>query len=1106
MTRQGVLQMPLICDPTVTALNRLPMRGTGVFTDQADQARAKLSDRTATDDWSVDLDGTWDFLLVARPQDVSVEMVAETTDRKSVAGGGSPLDWSKIAVPGAWTLQGPDVSGDGHRSFEPPHYTNVVMPFREDPPGFPDANPTGVYRRKISVPRGWKGRRTILRVGAAESVSQVFVNGEFVGGGTDSRLPSEFDLTDFVTPGRRADLAIVVTKWSAHTWVEDQDQWWHGGIQRSISLHSVPTSSFAQVKLLPGLDDADGTLSLETRLVGPVVREPGWTVELSVEARTKANRTPRTLASTGQLDVPVWDDTSEAASLLSGMFVEPGVVRADLRIAEIAPWSHEQPNLYRSLLVLRDPQSRVVQVHASLTGFRSVRIAGNELLINDRPILLHGVNIHEHSPETGRAVTAEQTRADLELMKAHNLNAVRAAHYPHDEHLAELCDELGLYLVDEANVESHGRQTSLCHDPRFMHTMVERVQRMAERDQHHPSVIIWSLGNESGYGAPHDAAAAWLRRYDPTRPVQYEGPFMHDLYAEAPVSDVVCPMYSSIEDITAWAKAGRDDRRPLILCEYSHAMGNSNGSLSDYWHAFETTPGLQGGFIWEWVDHGLKLFGPDGELLRGPVGTPSWGYGGDFGDTPNDSNFVCDGLVSADRVPGPAMAEVHHLGRPVVARLAHRVGQGRPKLAIRNRRWFTDTSDLRTTWELVVDGDVVGFGDLEVQPIAARSEVVVALPFRPKALANVDAGAEVHLNLIFALRRRNDWASGGHVVGIEQLAIPRGEVDPADESGRTLDAPATESASGGAKSAASTQARGASESAGSPVDLAAIPWRPTVFRALTDNDGLRQGWMRGLVGNLARWVDDQGLDRTEWNPGRERVRVLDPPHGDMTEVVQSGELVAGNGSVVKVRRALSQMSDRWTRLDAEMRLPSELADVPRVGFEFELSDGAPWTNVEWFGDGPHETYSDRRAASRVGRWRTSIDEMYQDHAVPQEYGHRTGLRWVALTRAGSGRRREGLLIVAETQDQGRRPGFSVRRHSDGELWSALHSHDLTPSQAASTTYLYLDIAQRGVGTESCGPDTLEEYRIRPGRHRLRVWICGFDPRSEDPGVLARTLR
>ncbi|MHB1137333.1 MAG: glycoside hydrolase family 2 TIM barrel-domain containing protein, partial [Microthrixaceae bacterium] len=584
------LLLPLIHDPGLTSVSRLPMRSSVHVFD--DEPSARMGEPTC----SIPLDGAWSFTMFDRPERVRR---VDLLDPAGAAG--------RQQVPGSWTLQ--DLGGDrvdGTRSVDPPHYTNVVMPFDLDPPAVPDANPTGVYLRDLRVPRDWRGGRTVLRVGAAESVVQVFLDGELVGAGTDSRLPSEFDLTAFVRAGRRHTLALVVTKWSAQSWVEDQDQWWHGGLQRGDTVHPTAPTHLAAVQVLPGLASADapqlagvattGTLQLDVRVEGPGTRASGWTVEARVEPLGGA----RTLASTGRLEVRLWDGTSTVAALLSGMFVDPGVVRARLEVPGVRPWSHEQPDRYRVLVVLRDPDGATVQVHPAVVGFRSVEVADNELRINGSPVLLHGVNLHEHDPDRGRAVTRETTRADLELMKAHNLNAVRAAHYPHDEHLAELCDELGLYLVDEANVESHARQRSLCHDPRYTTTILERIVRMVQRDAHHPSIIMWSLGNESGDGAVHEAAAAWIRRTDPTRPVHYEGPLMHDLYADAPATDVVCPMYTSIDDVVAWARSGRDRRRPLILCEYSHAMGNSNGSLSDYWDAFETEHGLQGGFIWEW--------------------------------------------------------------------------------------------------------------------------------------------------------------------------------------------------------------------------------------------------------------------------------------------------------------------------------------------------------------------------------------------------------------------------------------------------------------------------------------------------------------------------
>jgi beta-galactosidase len=1079
------LFLPLIRDPEVTSLRRLPMRS--AVRAHGDEASA----RSGADDATIDLDGTWAFTLFARPELVCH---ADLVDPSRAEGAQQ--------VPGAWTLQDHDgMLTDGTRSVDPPHYTNVVMPFGDDPPSVPDHNPTGVYLRELKVPRAWSGRRVVLRVGAAESVLQVFLDGTLVGGATDSRLPSEFDLTEAVRPGRRHTLALVVTKWSAQSWVEDQDQWWHGGLQRSVSVHCTAPTHLSTVTLLPGLDQGapgatpgpvpagaavTGTLEVDVRVDGPGTRQPGWSVEVWVEQLAGARR----LATTGALDVPVWDDSSTAASLLSGMFVEPGVVRVRLEVPRARPWSHEDPVRYRAMVALRDPEGATVQVHPAVLGFRSVEVGDNELRINGAPVLIHGVNLHEHDPDRGRAVTRERTRSDLLLMKAHHLNAVRAAHYPHDEHLAELCDELGLYLVDEANVESHARQASLCHDHRYTTTIVQRVARMVQRDAHHPSIIMWSLGNESGDGAAHDAAAAWVRRTDPTRPLHYEGPLMHDLYAAAPNTDVVCPMYAPIDEIVAWARSGRDVRRPLILCEYSHAMGNSNGSLSDYWAAFEAEPGLQGGFIWEWLDHGLRRRGPDGELLLGPTGRPSWGYGGDFGDEPNDANFVCDGLVSAERVPHAAMAEVRHLGRPVsVARST----SGSPRLEVHNRRWFRDLADLRAGWELLEDGVVVASGALEVSAVGPRQIVRVPVP---AALRRRRAeGPERHVRVTWSTTRRSPWAAAGEVVASEQIEWPS----------RALPAPVTPTAVGAAEGAAGAPVAG--------LDLLGIDWRPTLFRALTDNDGLRQGWMRGLVGELRRWVDEQGLDREIFEVDRTTTR----RSGEDTLTTTTGRLRApGVAAPVEVRRRCRSTPDGWSQLAVELRVPDELTDPPRVGVELLLpadERGRGWRHVEWFGDGPHECYPDRRSAAQVGRWSCTVDEMYEDHVLPQEHGHRTGLRWVALTR-GRGRSAEGLLVVAEPGRGGDLPGFSVRHHRDAELWAARHTDELRGFPASATgerlgdgtVAMYLDAAQRGLGTGSCGPDALTRYRIPAGVHRIAAWVRAFDPTHDDPGELAASRR
>ena len=1058
-------------DPELTSWGRLGARAPLV--PYPDLQGARTHDPSASPWWR-SLDGTWDFTGFDRPEDVTAASLLGAEPSTA-----SP---STMVVPGAWTLQG----------FSSPHYTNVIMPFPGDPPDVPEHNPTGVYVRTVTIPREWRGRRTVLRVGAAESVVVAFVDGVAVGMGTDSRLPSEFDLTDHVRAGRRATIALVVVRWSAQTWVEDQDQWWHGGIQRSVTLHSTAPDHLARVELVPGLipasagataGDRTGTLDVRVDVDGPSIRSiAGGAATVEVHVETERGRR---LATTGPLEVPAWNGEQEVTQLVSAMFVRPGHVTARLEVPGVDPWSAETPVRYRAVVTLRGPAQdggagEVLEVSAVRTGFRSVEVRDRQLLVNGEPVMLHGVNHHEHDPERGRAVSRELTRSDLCLMKAHNLNAVRAAHYPHDEHFAELCDELGLYVVDEANVESHGRQDSLCHDPRYARTIVGRIECMARRDVHHPSIIVWSLGNESGYGPPHDEAAAFLRRFDPSRPVQYEGPLMHDLRADAPVTDVICPMYSTIDEIVDRAGWPGDDRRPLILCEYSHAMGTSNGSLADYWDAFRSTPGLQGGFVWEWLEHGIPLPGRtelreiDDTIRAGPV----WGYGGDFGDTPNDGNFICDGLVSADRVPHPALREVAHVGRPVHAEA---VPGSHSRVRLTNVRHFTDTSDLRCRWELLADGNVVERGELDVEPIGPGRSRTARVAFDRRLLRGA---GEAFLTLRWQQRRGTPWARAGHVVGTDQLEVP---------------VP-------GAPAATSARQRLTAGTAVRPEPPAELVWAPTLTRALTDNDAIQTSWMRPYSDRLRRW-SDLGLLDARWEPGPDRRRTRSG-----SEVVTSTGLLrlrgSDDGRPVERRvevgfRELVGPADGWSHLAVSLVLPPELDDVPRIGITTVLPGS--FDELEWYGEGPHESYPDRRASVTVGRWRSTVADQYVPLAFPQEHGHHTGLRWLALreSRSGGDGRGEssrgtlsGLLLVADGD-----LGFSARRHSDADLAAATHADELPHDGAL--THLAIDAGQRGLGTGSCGPDALERYRLRAGRHRIGVWLRWFDARREDPAALAR---
>ena len=615
--------------------------------------------------------------------------------------------------------------------------------------------------------------------------------------------------------------------------------------------------------------------------------------------------------------------------------------------------------------------------------------------------MIQGVNRHDHHPVRGKAVTAEDMRADIVAMKLHNVNAVRCSHYPNDPVFYDLCDELGLYVVDEANVESHAFNTSLCHDPRYRQTIMSRISRMVERDRNHPSIIMWSLGNESGYGAVHDAAAAWIRSVDPSRPVHYEPAVFHTDWVDGgkAATDVVAPMYAPIAAVRAYGESGRGTR-PLIMCEYSHAMGNSNGSLADYWDVFDNTPGLQGGFVWEWKDHGLR------QELRG--GKWRFAYGGQFGDTPTDGNFVADGLNHSDLTPHPAMRELAWVHRPVAVTLT---GRGaRAQLVLRNRQSFLGLSHLRAEWELLVDGETVRRGRLAVPSTPPGTITRVPLP------CEVPAGrGEVHLTVRFRLAKGNDWAPAGHLVAWGQVCL-RGSV--------------------------------AREVPGEGMPGAAVAVEPavTLWRAATDNDGfkLMPHLWAGFGRSLERW--------TGWG------------------------LPTKDASVARHSTRQSVLAAGAVHVEHTVTLPKGMDDVPRIGASFMLPPR--FTRVRWFGRGPHECYQDRQSSAVLGIWEADPDEL--PYLVPQEFGARTDCRWFEVFDPVTG----DAVRVTST---GAPLTCSALWHTDADLFAAADRTELVRRKFLT---VHVDAAQRGLGTASCGPDTLPQYRISGGTHRWSYVVSG----------------
>ncbi|MET8168025.1 glycoside hydrolase family 2 TIM barrel-domain containing protein [Streptomyces sp. NPDC005329] len=959
--------------PEVTSWGRLPMNAV----DRRSGANS--------------LDGDWRFQLLSAP-DAPV--------------GGL---WSTASVPGVWTMQTIEGADDL------PQYLNVRMPYAEFPPLSPADNPTGVYEREIDVPAEWAGRRVVLQVGAAESVLLVHVDGRPVGISKDSHLAAEFDLSGVVRPGGRSVLRLTVVKWSDASHIEDQDHWWHAGITRSVLLYATDPLRLADVTVRAA---RDGELRVDCLVRGAGGALPaGWYVSGDLDGLP--------LAQDAEFDLLNAEDERVSAFL--------GEARLHAHVPEVRTWTAETPELYGLTVRLHRADGSVADASRHRIGFRDVEIVGRDLLVNGERIFIRGVNRHDFHPLTGRTVSYDDMRADLVLLKRFGFNAIRTAHYPNDPTLYDLADEIGFYVVDEADIESHDHAHEIADDPRYLNAFVDRVSRMVLRDKNHPSVIIWSLGNESDYGANHDAAAGWVRRHDPTRPLQYEGAAKRGWADPEVASDIACPMYAPLADCVAHALSGRQTK-PLVQCEYSHAMGNSNGTLADHWAAIEATPGLQGGFIWEFWDHGILQRVNDGRpvgrggagLYDNGVATPGhrWAYGGDFGEKDHDGAFVADGVVFPDRTPKPVMYEHRELAAPL--RLQGFRHEG---LVLSNHQHFRGLEWLAGEWELsLADGGTLTAA-AELPDLRPGETAVVPLPF-----ALPEDGGEAWLTLRVTTAEDLPWAPRGTEVCAPQVRLraPAPVEDPVG-AGRVGSGRVEIDADGLLVHPLLTSA-------------------PTLslWRAPTDNDEL---------GGMARRWRTWGLDALV----RKLVSVRQ--EGDGVTVLAE---YAGATGVVRHRQVFTPV-EGGIRIDEQAELPEEFDDVARVGSVCETVAGLDL--LEWFGQGPWESYPDRSAGAPVGHHRASVDELFTPYLRPQESGGRHGVRRFTLSAPDA----TGLCVTLDEPRQ-----VSVTRYRAEDLTAVTHHDELVPRAGC---VVHLDAAHRGLGTASCGPDTFPSYLVAPGVHR-----------------------
>ncbi len=1032
-------------NPQVVGINKLP--GHATLIPYPDETLALTGNRHASP-YFQSLNGNWKFYYAAAPYAVPDDAFQSDVDTTT---------WDDIEVPGNWTVQG----------YDKPIYTNVKMPIPPDPPHVPqDDNPTGIYRRTFTLPDEWQDRQIFICFDGVESAFYLWVNGQPVGYSQGSRLPAEFDVTHHVCPGENTLTAMVI-RWSDGSYLENQDHWWMAGIYRDVYLYATPKvhifDFFARTEL--DADYRDAALKVQAKISHNGQESPeGYTVGIQLfNGHGEA-------VFAQPVFQPVRISTDE-------------ITKVDLkqRVANPEKWSAEKPYLYTLVLSLKNTHGETVEAESCKVGFRVVEIQDRDLLVNGQPVLIKGVNRHEHDDRLGKTVTEESMIADIKLMKQSNFNAVRTSHYPNDPRWYDLCDEYGLYVIDEANIECHGVYNRLAHDSRWTHAFMERGIRMVERDKNHPCIIMWSLGNESGYGPNHDALAGWIRGYDPTRRLHYEGPIRLSWHVGHLSTDVVCPMYPEVEQIIEYAKDPRSTR-PLIMSEYAHSMGNGTGNLKEYWDAIESYHGLQGGFIWDWVDQGLLKVDEKGEEY--------WAYGGDFGDEINDLNFCINGLVWPDRTPHPALYECKKVFQPITVG-AKNLTTG--QFVITNKQNFLDLSGLDGSWELVADGEVVQQGELPPLDIPAGASQEITLPVQEPRLA---PGAECFLMIRFLLAEDGiPWANKGYEVAWEQFKMPFKAPAPTE---LTLDRMPTLELTQTAEEAiiAGQDFRLAvDEETG---QISSFTFRGTellesgpvlnVWRAATDNDGFKA--QPELEGKLLRHWLEVGLDRLEWQTKviavqqlksqvvriavRSNAQAVDGSDGFTHQYIYT---IYGSGDVV---------------IENVVEASQNLPPLPRVGLTMSLPAG--FEHFEWYGRGPHENYIDRNFGAAVGRYRGTVHGQYVPYIMPQENGNKTDVRWLTLTNDA------GIGLLAVSSPPTAYMEASVSHYTAHDLYRAFHTNELI---RRDEVMLNLDYRQCGLGGASCGPGTLAQYLIQPGTFTFNVRLRPFMAEEIDPARLSR---
>ena len=972
--------------------------------------------------YSFSLDGEWDFHWVKNLDEAPESF--------------NDLNWERVNVPHCWEMEG----------YGNSIYVGEGYPFVPDPPRVPvEDNHVGTYRKVFNVPPIWVDSAVYIVFDGVCSAFYLTINGEEVGYSQGSRTEAEFNITEYLREGAN-EMIVQVLRWSDGTYLEDQDMWQMSGIHRGVYLYSAPGVSirdyYSRTKFDEAYENAElmVTVSLESIHSKDV---EGYSVELTLLDGEEVVKT----------DEPAVE-----------WWMRESIIEFKVPVSKPKHWNHETPNLYTLVLTLKK-EGKEVQSVSHRIGFRQVDIVDGQILVNGQPVLINGVNRHEHDPVTGKTVSRESMIEDILLFKKFNFNAVRNSHYPNSPEWYRLCDEYGLYVVDEANIEADGiaqirellpRQEP-ARDPEWLPAMTDRVVRMVERAKNHACIIMWSLGNEAGNGPNFEACAGWIHHREPTRPVHYEGVIDHwnrmDKYV-----DVLSVMYPAVDDDTRMRRGvhhwpplpymadfeGED--RPLIACEYAHAMGNSPGSFKEYWDLFRKKNRLCGGFIWDWMDQGLLNHTPEGEAY--------YAYGGEWGDPRTAGSFCLNGLVFPDRGVKPSMHEIKKVGQPV-----HVEAEGLV-LGVTNRRYFTDLSDLIVSYAVELDGESVKTGNLPRLTTAPGEQDSIQVPD-----VELDNGlGECWLNIYFKTAEDTSWADAGHFVAWEQIRLNPDQVKApvAVDSIPDWDETSTEySVSIDGNKITVDKTTGTLTLSVDGIEV--IQQGPSInlWRAPTDND----------LRNMVPFWKGHGMDKLE----PKGITILAEPSDEGAQISIRGYLQAGEGERNEFMIGYIVRKDGSIKVTTSLSPSPEYEWLPRVGVQMRLPDS--FEQVEWFGRGPHENYSDRNVGAAVGRYRSSVDGLFVPYIVPQENGNRTETRWLTIGDGDHGFKVSGEQLFE----------FSAHRYAVDDMEGAEHLYQL---KRKPYVLLNIDHMQAGLGSAACGPDTLFKYRVPS---RPYTWSFTIEP-------------